>query len=77
MLALYFLSLLLSFVGGAVWCHFFIEKRITKSGCPFKYACLQFDTVETKKAVKRVLTLLMENKVSKTEIHSIIDKTLH
>lgn len=52
-------------------------KNYAKSkGCPFKYACLQYDSTETRAAVKRVLTLLVENEVPKKEIKKLVSDSL-
>jgi hypothetical protein len=44
--------------------------------CPYKTACLVYNPVETKQAIKRVLTLLIENEVPSHEIKDLIDKSL-
>lgn len=68
--------ILLCFTAGALWSHWRYNKYIQEVGCPFKHACLHYDSAETKEAVKRVLTLMLDNNVPVDEIKTIIDQTI-
>ena len=54
----------------------YCQNKAESSICPFNRACLHYDDVQTKAAVKRVLTLLIENNVPNAEIKQIIDHEL-
>lgn len=73
---LFIISIILTFIAGMLWAHYLLEKRIAKRECPFKQACLHFDELETKAAVKRVLQLLIDNQIPKEDLKNIIDNTL-
>lgn len=73
---LFIVSIILSFIGGMLWSHYLLQKRVSNKECPFKHACLKFDEFETKTAVKRVLKLLLDNQVPKEELKIIIDGSL-
>jgi len=76
LIAAFIISVVIAFGGGVLWTKLRYLKHVKKIGCPFKYACLKYDEIETKEAVRRVLTLLVDNKVSKEEIKQLITKTL-
>jgi hypothetical protein len=65
-----------AFGAGMLWSKQKYLKQIKECGCPFHHACMEFDQHETRAAVKRVLTLLVENDVPKDEIQSLIEKSL-
>ena len=70
------LSIITAFVAG---CIFTVKRNQIireKYGCPFKQACLEYNAVETRAAVKRVLTLLIKADVSKEEIRKIVDSSI-
>lgn len=73
---LFIVSIILSFVGGMLWSHHLLHKKVSNKECPFKHACLKFDEFETKAAVKRVLKLLLDNQIPKEELKSIINSSL-
>lgn len=66
----------LSFTAGALWSRWRCAKYIQEVGCPFHHACLHYDSKETKEAVKRVLTLMLDNNVPVSEIKDIINKSI-
>ena len=67
---------ILAFACGVIWTKLRYHKKVEKNGCPFKQACLTYNEIETKEAVKRVLTLLVDNEVPKKEIKQIVQSTL-
>lgn len=64
------------FVAGVLWSQWKYNKYIREIGCPFKHACLHYDSIETKEAIKRVLTLMLDNKVPVKEIKDIISQSI-
>ena len=69
-------AIIIAFICGVLWTKLRYKKFVEKNGCPFKHACLTYDTLETKQAVRRVLTLLIENDVPTKEIKAIIKESL-
>lgn len=56
--------------------HIWKNKIIKDQTCPFKNCCMIYDETETKKAIKRVLTLMINNDVSEKEIRKEIEASI-
>lgn len=67
---------ILSFFLGSHYSYRKYLSHIKEVGCPFHHACTHYDAIETKTAVKRVLTLMLDNNVPVKDIKNIIDSTI-
>ena len=70
------LSIVTAFVAGGFFAVKRARKTAVKYGCPFKQACLEYNETETRLAVKRVLTLMVNSNVPKKEIRKLVDSSL-
>lgn len=73
---IFIITIIVAFAAGVVSTLFYLRKQAKINGCPFKFACLYYDDIETKAAIKRILQLLVDNKISKPDVQSIIDNTI-
>ena len=67
-----FLSIVTAFVMGRLS----TKKQDTKCVCPFQHACLEYNEIETKAAIKRILTTMINADVPEKEIRNLVDKSL-
>jgi hypothetical protein len=52
-----------------------VKKIAKKQGCPFRHACMEYDSSEIKDAVKKVLTLMI-SEASNEDIQIHIDRSI-
>ena len=70
------LASLVSAVISYLFAHHFLKSKAIANQCPFHNACTSYHDVETKQAIKRVLSLLIENNTPPSEIQSLVDSEL-
>lgn len=75
---LIYISLVLAAFGlGVLVQKISLRRYVKNKGCPFQHACLVYNPEESKAAIKRVITLLIENDVPKKEIRELVKKSFN